>query len=127
MRLGLDDVQRRLQRLRTRRAARRLEEAPRQPAAETLGADRPGFAVAVDFEVGEAGAVRGVEQFGGLREVDQDVGLRRPAPAGVAAFLGDGLVERRHAAAGLLELRAQRLERGAILLLQAASAPALPA
>ena len=97
---------------------RRLEEAARQPAAEALGADRPGLAMAVDVEVGEAGAVRRVEQLGGLREVDQDVGLRRAAPARFAALLGDGLVERRHPAAGLLQLRAQRLEGGAIVLLQ---------
>ena len=58
MRLGLDHVQRRLQRLRTRRALRRLEEAARQPAAKALGADRPGLPVAVDVEVGEAGSVR---------------------------------------------------------------------
>ena len=74
--------------------------------------------MAVDVEIGEAGSVRRVEQLGGLREVDQDVGLRRAAPAGVAALLGDGLVERRHPAAGLLQLRAQRLERGAVVLLQ---------
>ena len=74
--------------------------------------------MAVDVEIGEAGAVRRVEQFGGLREVDQDIGLRRAAPARIAAFLGDGLVERRHPAAGLLQLRAQRLERGAVVLLQ---------
>ena len=53
-----------------------------------------------------------------LREVDQDVGLRRSAPARVAVFLGDGLIERRHPAAGLLQLRPQRLEGGAIVLLQ---------
>ena len=98
--------------------SRRLEEAARQPAAEALGADRPGFAMAVDVEIGEAGAVRRVEQLGRLREVDQDVGLRRAAPARVAVLLGDGLVERRHPAAGFLQLRPQRLERGAVVLLQ---------
>ena len=41
-----------------------------------------------------------------------------PRPPAVAAFLGDGLVERRHPAAGLLQLRPQRLEGGAVVLLQ---------
>ena len=59
-----------------------------------------------------------VEQFGGLREFDQDVGLRRSAPASVAAFLGDGLVECGHPAARTLQLSAQRLERGAVVFLQ---------
>ena len=100
MRLGLDHVQRRLQGLRTRRAARLLEEAAGEPAAKALGADRPGFAMAVDVEVGEAGAVRRVEQFGGLREVRSGY---RPASARarcVAVFLGDGVIERRHPAPG---------------------------
>ena len=118
MRLRLDHVQRRLQRLRTRRAARLLEEAAGEPAAKALGADRPGFAMAVDVEVGKAGAVRGVEQLGGLGEVDQDIGLRRPAPAWCPALLGDGVIERRHPASGFLQLRPQRLEGGAVVLLQ---------
>ena len=118
MGLGLDHIQRRLQRLRTRRAFSRLEEAPRQPAAEALGADRPGLAVAVDVEIGEAGSVRRVEQFGGLREFDQNVGLRRSAPANIAAFLGDSFVECGDAATGFLEPGAQQLEGGAIVLLQ---------
>ena len=75
MRLGLDHVERRLQCLGTRRALRRLKEAACQPAAEALGADWPGLAMAVDVEVGEAGSVRRVKQLGRLREVDQDIGL----------------------------------------------------
>ena len=118
MRLRLDHVERRLQRLGTRRALRRLEEAARQPAAEALGADRPGLPVAVDVEIGEAGSVGRMEQFGRLREVDQDIGLRRAAPANITAFLGDGLVERRHPAARTLQLSAQCLERGAVVFLQ---------
>ena len=59
-----------------------------------------------------------VEQFGGLGEADQDIGLRRPAPARIAAFLGDGVVERRHPASGLLQLRPQRLEGGAVVRLE---------
>ena len=74
--------------------------------------------MAVDVQIGEAGSVRRMEQFGGLGEFDQDVGLLWSAPAKIPAFLGDGLVKRGDAAAGLLELRSQRLEGGAILLLQ---------
>ena len=59
-----------------------------------------------------------MEQFGGLCEFDQDVGLGRSAPACVSTFLGDGLIERRDAATGLLQLAPQRLEGGAIVLLQ---------
>src|ERR1700677_633669 len=119
MRLGLDYVQRRLQGFRTRRASRLLEEAPGEPAAESLSADRPGFAMAVDVEVCETGAIRRMEQLGGLREVDQYVGLRRAAPAYVATFLGNRLVEGGDPAACFLQLRAQQLESGAVLLSQA--------
>src|SRR5215218_5737433 len=56
--------------------------------------DRPGFAMSVDGEVGEAGAVRRVEQLGRSREFDQDVGLRRVAPARFAAFVGNCIVKR---------------------------------
>ena len=59
MRLGLDHVHRRLQRLGTRRAAGRLEVASREPSAEAFDADRPGLTVAVDVEVGIAGPIRG--------------------------------------------------------------------
>ena len=118
VRLGLDHVERRLQRLGARRSAGRLEELPRQPASEALAAHRPGLAVTVDVEIGEGCAVGRVEQLGGAGEVDQDVGLGRPPPIGVAVLLADGVVERSHAAAGLLQLRAQRLEGGAVFLLQ---------
>lgn len=64
--------------------------------------------MAVDIEVGEAGSVGSMEQFGGLRELDQDVGLFRSAPPHIPAFFGDGFIERRHAASGLLQLRPQR-------------------
>ena len=64
---SLDDIQRRLQRLGTWRSLRRLEKEARQPAAEALAADWPGFAMAVDVDVGEGGAVRRMKQFGRLR------------------------------------------------------------
>ena len=73
--------------------------------------------MAIDVEIGEAGTIRGVKQFGGLCEIDQDVGLRWTVPARIPAFLRDGFIERRDAAAGLLQLRAQGLKGGKILLL----------
>jgi hypothetical protein len=73
----------------------------------------------VDVKVGEAGAVRLVKQFGRLRELDQDVGLRRAAPAYFSAFLGDRLIERRHPTSGLLQLRPERFEGGADRVSQA--------
>src|SRR5262249_7999356 len=77
VRPGLDHIEGRLQGLRTRCSLRRLKEAARQPAAEALGAGRPGLSVAVDVEIGEAGVIRGMEQLGRLRQPDQDVGLLR--------------------------------------------------
>ena len=55
-------------------------------------------------------------------EVDQDIGLRWPAPARIAAFLCDGFVERCDAASGFLQLRPQRLEGGAIIALERSEA-----
>src|SRR5262249_39731125 len=77
VRPGLDHIEGRLQGLRTRCSLRRLKEAARQPAAEALGAGRPGLSVDVDVEIGEAGVIRGMEQLGRLRQPDQDVGLLR--------------------------------------------------
>jgi hypothetical protein len=70
-----------------------------------------------DQDVGKGRAVRRMEQLGRACEVDQDVGLRRTAPA-ISAFLGHGLVERRHPTSGLLEPRAQGFECRAILRLE---------
>jgi hypothetical protein len=46
-----------------------------QPTTKPFRADRPGLPMAVDLEIGEAGAVRGVEQLGRLCQFDQDIGL----------------------------------------------------
>ena len=58
-----------------------------------------------------------MKQPGVRRQSDQDVGLARAAATCVAVLLGDGVVERGHAAAGLLELRPHHLEGGPILAL----------
>ena len=82
--------------------------------------------MAVDVEIGEAGSVGCMEQFGGLCEVDQDIGLGRPAPANISTFLSDSLIERRHPAARTLQLSTQCLERRAIVFFSAASRSRLP-
>jgi hypothetical protein len=61
--------------------------------------------VAVDVEIGKARAVRSVEQLGLLRQLDQDVGLRRATATYVADLLGDSFVARCYPAAGFLQLR----------------------
>jgi hypothetical protein len=118
MRLRLDHVQRRLQRLGTWRALGRLVEAARQPAAEAPSADRPSLAMAVDVEIGEGAAVRGVEQLGRPRQVNQYIGLLRAAPRRFSVLLRYGLVERRYPAACLLQFCPKRFECGTIVLLQ---------
>src|SRR5262249_48639350 len=64
MRFRFDYVQGRLERLGTWRALRRLEETARQPPAKAFGTNGPTLPVAIDVEVGEAGAIRRVKQFG---------------------------------------------------------------
>src|SRR6185436_14697625 len=44
-----------------------------QPGSKALAAKRPGFPVAVDDEVGKAGAVAGVKEPGGRCDIEQDV------------------------------------------------------
>ena len=119
MRFGLDHVERRLQRLRAWCALGLFKKTPRQPTLEALTSDRPGLAVTIDVEIRETDTVRRTEQLSGLREVDQYVCLRRAPPALVTRFRRDRLIERSDTAAGLLELRAQGLERRAIFRLQA--------
>src|SRR5262245_54617457 len=94
MRLGLDDVERRLKCLGTWCALRRFEELARQPPAEALGADRPSLPMAVDVEVREACAVRRVEQFRRSRQVNQNVGLLRSAPIRITVLLRDRTIKR---------------------------------
>ena len=65
-RLGLDHVERRLQRLRIWRAMGLVEEGARQPACEAFRADRPRLAMTVDVKIGVAGPVRHMEQIGVL-------------------------------------------------------------
>jgi hypothetical protein len=119
MRLGFDHVERRLQRLRIRRAIGLVKEGARQPTCEAFRADRPRLAMTVDVEIGVAGPVRYMEQIDGLRESEQYVGLRlRPPARSNTGFLGDRLVERGDAAACALESGTQGFEGGAIGLSQ---------
>jgi hypothetical protein len=52
--------------------------------------------MAVDVDVGEGSPVRRMEQLSGRGEVDQDVRLRRAAPARAAVLPSDRVVERCH-------------------------------
>ena len=44
-----------------------------QPSLKALAAQRPGFSVAVDDEVGKARAVAGVKELGGRCDTEEDV------------------------------------------------------
>ena len=76
--------------------------------------------MAIDIQIDIPRAVGGVKTIRLRREADQDVGLARPAPAAIAAFLSHGGVERRHVAARLLEPGAKPFERRLILASQLA-------
>ena len=115
--LRFDHVERRLKRLGTWGAPGLLEELSREPASETLDADRPGLAMPVDLDVCIGRSVGCMEQLCRVRELEQYIGLGRPASA-VAGFLGDGLIKRRNPAVCLLELCPERLEGCAVFLLQ---------
>ena len=116
MGFGFDHIESRRHGFRARSAIGLVEESPRQPAVEALRANEPRLAVALDVEIGVAGQVRRMKQVGGLREPEQDVGLRlRPRVRGAAsALFGERVVERGDAAAGALESGPQGLEGGAI-------------
>ena len=49
--------------------------------------------MSVDLEIGVASAVGSMEKIGISSKADQNVGLLRTAPAGVAILLCEGLVE----------------------------------
>jgi hypothetical protein len=59
-----------------------------------------------------------MEQFGGLREVNQNIGLCPSTPAQISGLLRYSSVERRHSAARTLQPTTQRLERGAVVSFQ---------
>ena len=47
-----------------------------QPASKPLAADRPGFSVAVNDDIGKCGADGGVKQLVTLRDVAEHIGCR---------------------------------------------------
>src|SRR5262245_46681978 len=77
--------------------------------------------MAVDFEIGVAGAVGRVEQGSLCRQRDQDVSLLRLAPARIAIVPRQSLVEYGHSTTRCLQLRTQRLERARSFCLRSAS------
>ncbi len=60
--------------------------------------------MAIYLKVGIARTVGGMEQAGIRREADQRVGLAWSTSSGIAALLGNRIVERRNPAAHLLKL-----------------------
>src|SRR6476660_3975173 len=75
VRLGFDNVEGRLQRLRVRSALLSLKETSSQPALEDLRPNLPGFAMPVDVNISE-GLVGGrMKQRSLLCQLEEDVGL----------------------------------------------------
>ena len=74
-----------------------------QPGAKALAAQRPGFAVAIDDEIGKCHAVARVEEPGGARHIEQNVGAHhgiRPFAGPRALLLFDRRPPRRGACDG---------------------------
>src|SRR3954463_11423841 len=65
LRLRLQHIERCVERSRARRIPGPLVVLLAQPGPKALAAKRPGFAVAVDDEIGKTGAVAGVKEPGG--------------------------------------------------------------
>ena len=63
--------------MRAQSASRGLVIAAPQPAAKALAADRPGFPVAIDQEIGIGGAGCGVKQPATRRNLGEHVGARQ--------------------------------------------------
>src|SRR5262245_7185609 len=91
--LGLDDIQSGLQSLRVWRTGSCLEKTPCQPPAKSFAADRPGFAMAVDVEIGEAGPVRCMEKIRRLRESDENGGLFRGRSTVISTLIDSGIID----------------------------------
>jgi len=58
-------------------AQRNLVIAATQPAAKSLAADRPGFPVTIDQEIGIGGAGGGVEELAARPNLGEHVGRRQ--------------------------------------------------
>ena len=115
---GLNDVQRRVQRLRVWRALCRLKKPSREPAPKSFAADDPCLAVTVNLQVRVSGAVRCVEKYCVSRQSEQYVGLRRAAPTRFSAHLCNCFVYCGNATTSLFQLGAIRLECSPIVFFQ---------
>jgi hypothetical protein len=71
--LRLQHIERCVQRGRARRNPSALVVLLAQPGLKALAAKRPGFPVAVDDEVGKAGAVACVKESGGRCDIEENV------------------------------------------------------
>ena len=118
VRLGLDDIERRLYGLGASRAAGLLIEGAREPAREPLGPYRPGFAVPIDVEVRVGGHIGGVEKLDSparaLKMISACVCALAPGPAPISSDRASSRAA--DPATGALQLRAQCSRRRACLL-----------
>ena len=71
--LRLQHIERCVQRGRARRIPGALVVLLAQPGLKALAAQRPGFPVAIDDEIGKAGAVACVKEPGGRCDIEEDV------------------------------------------------------
>ena len=72
LRLRLEHIERRVQRRRAGRIPGPLVILLPQPGAKALAAQRPGFSVAIDDEIGKCRAVGRMEQPGGARNREEN-------------------------------------------------------
>jgi hypothetical protein len=88
LRLRFDHIEGSVQRARARCVPGPLVVLLTQPCTKAFAANRPGFPVTVDDEIGIGGAVGRVEEPGGGCDIQQDIGAAhgvRPSPAGLLA------------------------------------------
>jgi len=72
----------------------------------------------IDVDISKTSAVGRMEQFGSLRETNQNIGLRRTTPANISTFLRHSPVKRRNPAALALQPGTQLFERRAVVVFQ---------
>src|SRR5262245_58883188 len=71
--LRLEHIEGCIERGRARRIPGALVVLLAQPGQKVLDAQRPGFPVTIDDEIGKAGAVAGVKELGGRCDIEEDV------------------------------------------------------
>ena len=74
LRPGLEQIERRADRRRAQGLPGLLVITAPQPAAQAFAADRPGFPVALDPQIGKGGAGGGMKELDGRRDLEEHVG-----------------------------------------------------